>query len=340
MNKDIGIWVRTCIRCQKSKIVRHTVSKLSSFEEGDRFVHLHVDLIGPLPVTEQGYRYCVTMIDRRTRWPEIYPVTDMTAETVAKAVYEGWICRFGCPVRITTDQGRQFESELFTDLMKLLGICKTRTSPYHPQANGKIERWHRSLKTALMSRLNDNVSWFAELPTVMLGLRAACQADSDFISAAEFTLGHCLRLPGEFCNDNYTKIDNPQAYIIRLRDILSRIKPKTRDFSNKNMFVHTDLSSCSHVFLRIDAVRKPLVPPYCGPYKVLERNKKNFKILINNKISYISIDRLKPAYILDEFHGDKENEKLNQQQPVNVNLPLRTTRSGRSVRQPVRFNDV
>ncbi|KAJ8706104.1 hypothetical protein PYW07_010881 [Mythimna separata] len=304
-------------------------------------MHLHVDLIGPLPVTEQGYRYCVTMIDRRTRWPEIYPVTDMTAETVARAVYEGWICRFGCPVKITTDQGRQFESELFTDLMKILGICKTRTSPYHPQANGKIERWHRSLKTALMARLNDNVSWFTELPTVMLGLRAACQADSDFISAAEFTLGHCLRLPGEFYNDNYTKIDNPQAYIIRLRDIVSKIKPKSRDFSNKNMFVHADLSSCSHVFLRIDAVRKPLVPPYCGPYKVLERNKKNFKIAMDNRISYVSIDRLKPAYILEEFDNDEKNKNLNQHQHFNVNLPLiKTTRSGRSVRQPVRFANV
>lgn len=340
MNKDIGRWVKTCINCQKSKVIRHTVSKLSQFEESDRFSHLHVDLIGPLPVTEHGYRYCVTMIDRRTRWPEIYPVQDMVAETVAKAVYNGWICRFGCPNKITTDQGRQFESELFRDLMKILGVQKTRTTSYHPQCNGKVERFHRSLKTALISRLKDNVSWHAELPTVMLGLRAACQADNDFISAAEFTLGHCLRIPGEFCKDNCDKIDNPQSYIIRLKDILSKIRPKSRYTSNSNsIFVHADLNTCSHVFLRIDAVRKPLTPPYSGPYKVLDRNSKVFKISINNKICNVSIDRLKPAYILDDSYVTT-NSDLNQHQHDNVNIALKTTRSGRTIRKPLRFNDL
>lgn len=333
MNRDIGSWVKTCIECQKSKINRHTVSKLGSFEMGDRFEHLHVDLIGPLPVTEQGYRYCVTMIDRRTRWPEIVAITDMTAETVARAVYEGWICRFGCPSRITTDQGRQFESELFKNLMNLLGIKKTRTTPYHPQCNGKIERWHRSLKTALVARIADNLSWYAELPTVMLGLRAACQADSDFLSAAEFTLGHCLRLPGQFYKNDCTKIDDPPAYIIKLRDALGKVSPTVRDLSNSNStFIHKDLMSCSHVFVRIDGVRKPLTPPYSGPHKVLKRGPKVFNIFVNSKSCNISIDRLKPAYVVN----DASNDNL-QQSSSRVTAPLKTTSSGRIVKKPVRF---
>lgn len=340
MNKDIGSWVKSCIKCQKSKITRHTVSKFASFEESDRFEHLHIDIIGPLPVTEQGFRYCVTMIDRRTRWPEIYPIADMTAETVAKAVYEGWICRFGCPKKITTDQGRQFESELFIDLMKLLGVHKSRSSPYHPQCNGKIERWNKSLKVALTARLNDNLSWFVELPTVMLGLRAACQADSNFMSAAEFTLGHCLRLPGEFCADSNVKVDNPQPYITRLRDTLNKFRPKDRKLDNSNsIFVHADLSSCSHVFLRIDAVRRPLTPPYSGPYKVIERNSKNFKILINDKVSTVSVDRVKPAYIFDETNNNLNQQSHSEPQLINVNTPLKVSRSGRTIKRPVRFVD-
>ncbi|CAG4969802.1 unnamed protein product [Colias eurytheme] len=339
MNKDVGTWTRTCVRCQRSKVFRHTVSKLSDFNNSERFEHLHVDLIGPLPETEHGFRYCVTMIDRLTRWPEICPVKDMTAESVARAVYEGWICRFGCPKVITTDQGRQFESELFTDLMKLLGIQKTRTTPYHPQCNGKIERWHRSLKSALVARLNNNLSWLVELPTVMLGLRAACQADTDNISAAEFALGHCLRLPGEFCSDKSTKIDNPHSFITKLRDTLNKIKPIKRACKNSNStFVHADLNSCSHVFLRVDAVRRPLTPPYSGPYKVLERNSKVFKILIDNRECNVSIDRLKPAYILEE-NEVRHDSRLDQHSEANVCTPLQKSRSGRIIKRPVRFLD-
>lgn len=128
MNKDVTRWARACIHCQKVKVQRHTVSKISSFPVVDRFEHVHVDIVGPLPTSQEGYRYCITMIDRFTRWPEAIPVTDITAETVTKALYEGWVCRFGCPLTITSDQGRQFESELFKSLLNLLGIKK---DPYN-----------------------------------------------------------------------------------------------------------------------------------------------------------------------------------------------------------------
>ena len=134
MNKDVNRWAKSCIHCQKVKIQRHTVSKLGSFPITERFEHIHVDIVGPLPTSQEGYRYCVTMIDRFTRWPEAIPVTDITADTIAKAIYEGWICRFGCPLTLTSDQGRQFESEVFKSLLNLLGIKKTRTTAYHPQA--------------------------------------------------------------------------------------------------------------------------------------------------------------------------------------------------------------
>lgn len=190
------------MKCQKAKIHRHTVSDLGTFDTSERFEHCHIDIV-IMPTTAEVFRYILTMIDRFTHLPEAFPMKDITAETVAKTFYEGWITRFGCPAKLTSDQGRQFESHLFAELMALFGIKRIRTTPYHPQSNGAVERWHRALKAALMARLGLK-SWVDELPTVMLGLRAAVRADTN-LSAAELTYGSSIKLPGEF----YVKSQEP-----------------------------------------------------------------------------------------------------------------------------------
>ncbi|KAL0879752.1 hypothetical protein ABMA27_003465 [Loxostege sticticalis] len=141
-------------------------------------------------------KYIVTMIDRATRCPEAVPVSKITAQTVAEVFVTTWISRFGCPATISTDQGRQFESDLFISLNKLLGIKKIRTTSYHPQANGMIERWHRTMKAAIIARGN-SIQWSTELPIVLLGLRAAIRAD-DKVSPAQMLYGTNIRIPGVF----------------------------------------------------------------------------------------------------------------------------------------------
>ncbi|GFX87980.1 transposon Tf2-8 polyprotein [Trichonephila clavipes] len=149
ISSDVAKWARHCLACQKSKIHRHTRSPLSSFQEpSQRFDHVHLDLIGPLPPSN-GYIYCLTMIDRFLKWPEAQPLKDITAETVAEAFFSSWVSRFGTPAILTTDRGRQFESSLFKALSKPLGVQKCRTTGYHPQANGMIEELHRPLKSAI-----------------------------------------------------------------------------------------------------------------------------------------------------------------------------------------------
>ncbi|GFV94129.1 retrovirus-related Pol polyprotein from transposon 17.6 [Trichonephila clavipes] len=171
ISSDVAKWARHCLACQKSKIHRHTRSPLSSFQEpSQRFDHVHLDLIGPLPPSN-GYTYCLTMIDRFSKWPEAQPLKDITSETVDEAFFSSWVSRFGTPAILTTDRGRQFESSLFKALSKLLGVQKCRTTGYHPQANGMIEELHRPLKSAIKCHATER--WTEVLPIILLDLRAS-----------------------------------------------------------------------------------------------------------------------------------------------------------------------
>ena len=123
---DSRKWTRTCLKCQKSKVQCHTVTPLSTFATPDaRFDRVHIDIVGPLPPS-QGFSYLLTCMDRFTRWPE---VVNITAETVASTFVSGWIARFGIPSIITTDRGHQFESALWEQMTRLLGIQQIHTTP-------------------------------------------------------------------------------------------------------------------------------------------------------------------------------------------------------------------
>ncbi|XP_073995603.1 uncharacterized protein, partial [Rhodnius prolixus] len=151
----------------------------------------HSNLESPLAVS-RGYPYCLTCVDRFSRWPEAIPLGSVTAAEVAAAFYQHWIARFGCPATITTDQGTQFTSRLYQELAALTGAQIKHTSAYHPQANGIIERWHR--------------------------LRAAVREDTG-LSPAEYTYGTTLRLPGDFFADQPT-IMSQTEFVAQLKQTI------------------------------------------------------------------------------------------------------------------------
>lgn len=323
MRKDVSEWVKTCLACQRSKIHRHTRATKKVFPVPDnRFQHVHMDIIGPLPPS-QNYRYCLTIIDRFSRWPEAIPMVDITADNVARAFYSEWIARYGVPSSITTDQGRQFESQLLRELNNLLGIKRIRTTAYHPQANGIVERWHRQLKASI--KCHQTEKWSEILPTVLLGLRT-CYKEDLKCSVAELLYGTALQVPGEFFTNSPTD-SNPSEFVTQLKNNMRKLRPiPASDHRTKeNIFVHPALITCTHVFLRTDAVRKPLQQPYTGPHEIVKRiSEKVYAVNVNGRITNVSVERLKPAFIADEEDSPKSE-------------PETRTRSGRSVKAPVRF---
>ena len=175
------------------------------------------------------------------------------------------------PETITTDRGRQFESQLWRILTQLLGCKHLRTMAYYPIANGIIERFHRQLKSSL--RVQNHAShWTETLPLALLSIRTSLKGDLQ-ASVAELLYGTTLRLPGEFFEKILSDgITDPTSFVACLRNAMRKLKPPTaRPHLQRKIHIHRDLSSCTHVFVRIDRVRKPLQYPYSGPYKVFER---------------------------------------------------------------------
>ena len=255
-----------------------------------------MDIVGPLPKSG-GYKYLLAMIDRFSRWPEAVPLKDMEALTVCRAFVDHWISRFGALEILSTDQGSPFESQLFKALLQLVGCQRSGTTAYHPASNGMIERWHRSLKAALMC--HTGTDWSLSLSTVLLGLRSNVM---DFSSSpAEFIYGTTLRIPGEFVlTEDF--LPNPQIFLKEFQGHIRKVKPVsvTHRYSKK-AFVSKDLRSCYHAFLRVGSTRRSLEQPYTGSHRILNRaTDRMSEIDFNGTPPQVSIEKIKPAYFVRE----------------------------------------
>jgi len=288
---DVTAFCRSCLPCQRAKVTRQPAAPVQPIDiPGRRFSHIHVDLVGPLPTSKEGFSYLLTVMDRSTRWLEAVPLASVTAQSTADALVSTWISRFGVPEQVTSDRGVQFVSAIWKVLCTRLGIKQSFTTAYHPQSNGMVERVHRQLKDALRARLAGS-EWPSHLPWILLGLRSAPKEDSN-TSSAELVYGVPLALPGEL-------LSSPELPAVEFLQLLRQQPPQplpTRPltYSEAASAPSRQLLEATYVFVRRGAVSSPLAPQYDGPYLVKQRGQKVFQVEMGGRLEVVSVDRLKP----------------------------------------------
>ena len=309
-----------------------------------------VDLVGSLNPACEGKNTLLTVIDRWTGWPEAFPMTmhgdAANTKACAKVLVRQWIARWGVPDIITSDRGSQFASDLWLEVCRFMGIAREQTTSYHPQHNGKVERMHQCLKNSLRSRLLGRANWLAELPWVMLGLRAAANLDTG-VSPAMLVTGQQPALPSQLVLSR-ANIDDASAFGKELASAIAAQTFRENPCHGKEKSrtrVPQDLWTTKHVLVRVDKLQPSLEPKYTGPFRVLRHWGKCFRLRLENRDYNVSIDRLRPFYEEDTGRRCQTGQTANnadigsaivekENKPVNdpEQLPTLGSRSKRTVR--------
>ncbi|GFX88073.1 retrovirus-related Pol polyprotein from transposon 412 [Trichonephila clavipes] len=219
---DVEQWCKSCDACSARKGPKiRSRGKLHRYNVGAPFERIAFDILGPLPRTASGNKYLLVVMDYFTKWPEVYPIPDQEAPTVAEAVVQHWISRYGVPLQLHSDQGRNFVSAVLKGVCELLGIDKTKTTPLHPQSDGMVERFNRTILNNLSLMVSKNQQdWDQKVPLFLLAYRSAVHETTGY-SPSQMLFGRDLRLPCDLLFGRPPDTpSSPEEYVQNLRHVL------------------------------------------------------------------------------------------------------------------------
>ena len=307
------------MHCNKNK-KPNTKAKaaLGQYHAGYPLQRVHFDILGPLPLTKHGNKYILMIIDQFTKWLEIVPIPNQNSETIAKAMVDNFISKYGCPTELHSDQGKNVDGVLMNRLCNLLQIAKTRTTPYHPQSNGQVERYNRLVLQSIRCFIkNKQSNWDIYLQQIAGAIRATENRQTKFTPNMLF-LGRETTQPIDLMLGT-VELNNPEReipeYIQDLktnmeechqiaRENINKAQHRQKRYYDTNLYQNT--YNLGDVVLKIDSARKlgqssKLKSPWKGPYVITEvKSPILFKIIDKkNKESVVHHDRIKLCKDLD-----------------------------------------
>ena len=316
MEKDVKQWCFDCRICatrrdtgKRTKVPLKPILPPSAPMETTA-----MDVLGPLPESDQGNKYIIVFCDYFTKWAEAYPMPDQKAETIAQIFVEQIIFRYGVPKKLITDQGTNFLSELLNAISKLFKIMRIHTSPYHPQTDGLVERFNRTLANMLSSYTNaQQTDWDVHIPSCLFAYRSAPHASTgETPFYLMYLRNHGMPEDLKWIKPQSQYLDVPDYKILmleRLEKAWTKAGLAMR-YNQETMKEAYDRKTKDHKFdvgdlvmihqpLATKGLSNKLQRPFKGPYRVLQVTQTNL-LLKNNenkkaKPKVIHVNRCKLA---------------------------------------------
>ena len=276
---------------------------------GTSMFKVALDIVGPMPKTKDGHEYILTMQDQLSKFCMSVCLKTMTAQDVADAFIKKWICVFGAPRIILTDQAQNFLSKLLQRIAKRFKIKQIRTTAFHPQSNASLERSHISISEFLKQYANKDQEWDQCVDIAMLNYNS-CIQESTKHTPFEVMFGKLPRLPSSEPLREIDLVLTYQGYItnlvVRLHGIRKLVYDNLVESKNRNIRYYDkhinprNFNVGDYVFLLSEPKPKKLGNHYSGPHEILEIiGPTNVKIEIGKNHKIVHANRLRISHIDD-----------------------------------------
>ena len=283
IHKDVRAHCLACSVCQVSKRAVPSLAPNQCMPIlSEPFEKMATDIVGPFPRSIRGFKYLLTTICLASKYPDVIPLRDMSAASVAEGLVEVF-SRTGLPRVLLSDQGTQFMSGLMKELCCRLGIARITTSTYHPQSNGCLERLHGTLTPMIRKAAEEKLSWPEQVKYALFALRGMPARDTGF-SPYEIVYGRKFPSPLSLLFDSWSDTQAPpvklcawlelfdkRVEVIRdsIRDKLTAVQQRNLELQSKKLL--RTFEAGDSVLLRACGLPDKLAHAWEGPYIVKRR---------------------------------------------------------------------
>ena len=289
MKEDIKEYIRTCDKCQR-RGQKGGEGYLNPIKVGKAFEMIGIDFVGPLNRTRKGNKYILVVTDYLTKWPEAKAMREATGEKVVEYLYKEIICRHGCPRVILSDNGSHFKNQLVEGLCKKFEIKHKRSAPYHPQTNGLVERFNRTLCETLAKVSEEENQWDEHIEEALFAYRTIKHSTTKH-TPFYMLYGREAILPIDEMDEDLTQGNIEEGILKRIYEIINleekheevlgiieRSQDKQKERHDKKIKEVRFLIG-NEVLLKDAAKEKQwsgkLTPKWKGPYEIHEEIGKN-----------------------------------------------------------------
>ena len=320
MDKDITNHILSCHKCQLQKPKQAQpqtfLEPLPQCSEPNQRVH--ADLFGPLKTSDHGKKYILCMTDAFTKYVELVALPDKEALTVSSAIFSRWICRFGSPLELVTDGGKEFTANIAKNLYSLMGTDHLTTSPRHPQCNSQAEIVNKTIAKYLQSMVNEStLDWELYLPPLMFSYNTSLHKS---VNNTPFflTFGMEPRAPHfpqpDVRRTFYGESGTDEMYhrLLRARQIAQQANDNARELYTaqhdkkvKPLRYQEGQQVLLDEYAYLHKNRK-LAPKFSGPHVITRLiHDTNVELkLANGRKSVVHVNRLKPYVFGDDIFDE------------------------------------